>query len=99
MDSTRLSGLHALSLTGAVFGMLYDCPHGCGRSCPFHTVRQVDLPTTFFYIRSLSRADKMWIAYRYEHCPVRLGLGSAERRAHSRDPASQGFDREVASQA
>jgi hypothetical protein len=84
-------------LAGVVFGMLIDCPHGCGRSCPFFTVRQVDLATTFHFIRMLSRAEKMWIVHRYENCPVRLGLGRGERRAQQRYDSCQGFDRAVAS--
>ncbi len=80
------------SLTGTVFGMLHACPHRCGRDCPFFSMRQVDLPTTFYYIRSLSRADKIWIIRRYRNCPVRLGLGRSERRAHPRHADSRGFD-------
>ncbi len=85
------------SLTGVVFGMLYACPHGCGRSCPFYTVQQVDLTTTFYFIKSLSRADKLWMIHRFENCPVRLGLGRDERRAHPRHAESRGFDRREAS--
>jgi hypothetical protein len=80
MHRIRMSGLHSLTLTGYVFGMLLDCPHACGKECPLYSVRQVDLTTTFYYVKSLSRDDKMWLVYRYEHCPVRLGRTSPDRR-------------------
>lgn len=92
MDSTRLNGLHSLSLTGQLFGMLYDCPKGCGKSCPLYGVRQIDHATTFFYLKSLSRDDKLWLIYRYEHCPVRLGMCEPERQRGMQD-VSYGFGR------
>ena len=48
MDSTRLSGLQSRSLTGLLFGMLYDCPRACGKSCPLYSVRQIDLAEPLF---------------------------------------------------
>ena len=96
MDSTRLSGLQSRSLTGLLFGMLYDCPRACGKSCPLYSVRQVDLATTFYYLKSLSREDKMWLVYRYEHCPVRLGQLPPERRRYPRGDISYGLGRQAA---
>jgi len=99
MDSTRISSLHSLSLTGALFGMLYDCPLACGKSCPLYTVRQVDLAATFYYLKSLSREDKMWLVYRFDNCPVRLGQFPSEKRRNPHSDASDvshGYSGQVA---
>lgn len=96
METTRSNGLHALSRTGYLFGMLYDCPHRCGTSCPLASVRQVNHTTTFYYLKSLSRDDQMWLIYRYQHCPVRLGQVAPERRRHARDGGSFGLGKQVA---
>ncbi len=96
MGSTRIGGLPTLSLTGQLFGLLYDCPFGCGGTCPLSSVRQVNLSTTFYYIKSLSRDDKMWLLYRYEHCPVRLGTCAPERRRHVREEIGHGFGGKLA---
>jgi len=80
MQKTRMGALHSLTLTGYVFGMLLDCPHACGKTCPLYSVRQTDLLTTFYYLKSLSRDDKLWLVYRFEHCPVRNGQALPDRR-------------------
>ncbi len=95
MKSTRPNGLHSLSLTGYLFGMLYDCPTGCGKSCPLYGVRQIDHATTFFYLKSLSRDDKLWLIYRYEHCPVRLGMNAPESQHRPGGEISYGFGKQV----
>ena len=77
MHSTQLPGLGSLSMTGYLFGMLYNCPHTCDPSCPLASVRQGDLVTTFYYLKSLSHDDKTWLLYRYQHCPIRLGESAA----------------------
>jgi hypothetical protein len=81
MTTTRLTGLHQLSMTGYLFGLLYECPNRCGKDCPLSSLRQIDLLTTFYYLKSLSRDDKMWLISRYERCPVRQGkVASGSRR-------------------
>ena len=80
MHKTRMNGLNSLTLTGYLFGLLLDCPHSCGRTCPLYSVRQADLITTFYYLKSLSRDDKLWLLYRFEHCPVRNGQALPDRR-------------------
>jgi hypothetical protein len=97
MGVLRADAPESLPLTGVVFGMLHTCPHACGRACPLFTTRQVDLLTTFFFIKSLSRADKLWMIRRYENCPIRLGVSRRERRLLPRHPDSHGFDRKLAS--
>jgi hypothetical protein len=80
MKSTRLNGLHSLSLTGYLFG---------------YGVRQIDHATTFFYLKSLSRDDKLWLIYRYEHCPVRLGMNAPESQHRPGGEISYGFGKQV----
>lgn len=96
MTTTRLSRLHQLSITGYLFGLLYDCPNRCGKDCPLASVRQIDLTTTFFYLRSLSRDDQMWLISRYERCPVRQGQAAPMSRQRRRDAGSSGFGKRSA---
>ena len=96
MDSTHLSGLQSRSLTGLLFGMLYDCPRACSTSCPLTAVRHVDLTTTFYHLKSLSREDKLWLVYRYEHCPVRMDQLPPERRHYPREEIGHGFGKQAA---
>lgn len=85
MHATRFNGRHPPSLTGYLFGLLYDCPRACDGSCPLYTMRQIDHVTTFCYLRSLSRDDKLWLLRHYARCPARFGMERRERRRPSID--------------
>jgi hypothetical protein len=96
MTTSRLSGLHQLSMTGYLFGLLYDCPNRCSKDCPLASLRQVDLLTTFYYIKTLSRDDKMWLISRYERCPGRQGQTAPGSRQRRRDAGRRVFGKQVA---